>query len=210
MIECIPPPRPTSASSSTRSSRRTGVLVDEVLALAAAVQPPRDRDLRPFERAVTGRVVEEQLDLAVLGALARASEPAKRTSSGFSARSSCGASEPAAQTIASATFDFPEPFGPDHDGDARLEPDLDGLRKRLEAAQLDRTEVHALRRLARRADGGAPIRGEHARGLRGPRLRRLDEPERGERLLRGLLLGRLLRRAAARRRAARRRSARRT
>ena len=34
------------------------------------------------------------------------------TSSGFSARSSVGLSEPAAQTIASATFDFPEPFGP--------------------------------------------------------------------------------------------------
>ena len=27
MIECMPPPRPTSASSSTRSSRRTGVLL---------------------------------------------------------------------------------------------------------------------------------------------------------------------------------------
>ena len=87
-------------------------LVDEVLALAAAVEPPRDRHLRPLERPVARLVVEEQLDLAVLGALARLAEPAKRTSSGFSARSSCGASEPAAQTIASATFDFPEPFGP--------------------------------------------------------------------------------------------------
>src|SRR6185503_6959718 len=43
---------------------------------------------------------------------ARVSEPANRTSSGFSARSSCGESDPAAQTIASDTFDFPEPFGP--------------------------------------------------------------------------------------------------
>src|SRR5829696_229889 len=34
------------------------------------------------------------------------------TSSGFSARSSDGLRLPAAQTIASATFDFPEPFGP--------------------------------------------------------------------------------------------------
>ena len=32
---------------------------------------------------------------------------------------------------------------PDDDGDARLETDLDGFRERLEAAQLDRTEVHA-------------------------------------------------------------------
>src|SRR5215213_216128 len=42
----------------------------------------------------------------------RVFEPAKRTSSGFSALSSCGAMEPEAQTIASATFDLPEPFGP--------------------------------------------------------------------------------------------------
>jgi hypothetical protein len=39
-------------------------------------------------------------------------DPAKRTSSGFSARSSDGASEPVAQRIASETFDLPEPFGP--------------------------------------------------------------------------------------------------
>ena len=42
----------------------------------------------------------------------RFDEPAKRTSSGFSARSSEGVSDPAAQTIASDTLDFPEPFGP--------------------------------------------------------------------------------------------------
>src|SRR5438046_10002524 len=38
--------------------------------------------------------------------------PAKRTSSGFSARSSVGLSEPAAQRIASDTLDLPDPFGP--------------------------------------------------------------------------------------------------
>ena len=86
--------------------------VHEVLALAAAVQAARDRHLRPLERPVARGVVEEELDLAVLRGLARRAAPAKSTSSGFSARSSCGASEPAAQTIASATFDFPEPFGP--------------------------------------------------------------------------------------------------
>ena len=42
----------------------------------------------------------------------RVDEPPKSTSSGFSARSSDGVSDPAAQTIASATFDLPEPFGP--------------------------------------------------------------------------------------------------
>ena len=56
-------------------------------------------------------VVEDELDLAVVGGL-RVAEPPKRTSSGFSARISDGVSEPAAQTIASATFDLPEPFGP--------------------------------------------------------------------------------------------------
>ena len=70
-------------------------------------------------------------------------EPAKRTSSGFSARSSPGLIEPVAQRIESETFDLPEPFGPDHDRDSGLEPDLDRIDERLEPAQLDRLQVHA-------------------------------------------------------------------
>src|SRR4029078_3059831 len=46
------------------------------------------------------------------GGVLRVVEPAKRTSSGFSARSSPGLIEPVAQRIESDTFDFPEPFGP--------------------------------------------------------------------------------------------------
>src|SRR5262249_54811720 len=42
----------------------------------------------------------------------RPAEPANRTSSGFSARSSPGLIEPVAQRIESETFDFPDPFGP--------------------------------------------------------------------------------------------------
>src|SRR5207248_6763871 len=42
----------------------------------------------------------------------RSGEPAKSTSSGFSALSSDGASDPDAQRSASETFDFPDPFGP--------------------------------------------------------------------------------------------------
>src|SRR5512141_3305652 len=42
----------------------------------------------------------------------RPAEPAKRTSSGFSARSSDGESDPEAQSRASETFDFPDPLGP--------------------------------------------------------------------------------------------------
>src|SRR5205085_6395025 len=41
-------------------------LVHEVLALSAAMQAPRDRNLRPLERSVARRVVEQELDLAVL------------------------------------------------------------------------------------------------------------------------------------------------
>ena len=44
--------------------------VDEVLPLAAAVQPARDRELRELDRPVAVRVVEQQLDLAVVGRLA--------------------------------------------------------------------------------------------------------------------------------------------
>src|SRR5262249_45358701 len=42
----------------------------------------------------------------------RPDEPENRTSSGFSARSSPGLSEPVAQRIESETFDLPDPFGP--------------------------------------------------------------------------------------------------
>ena len=87
-------------------------LVHEVLALTAAMEPPRDRHLGEVELAeAAALVVEDELDLAALGRVP-SSAPLKSTSSGFSARSSDGVSEPAAQTIASATFDLPEPFGP--------------------------------------------------------------------------------------------------
>ena len=112
MIECIPWPSPRSASSSTRSSRRTAVLLTRYWP-----SPPRwSRRATESSAVVDGQrpvvVVEEELDLAEVGRAARSPPPAKRTSSGFSARSSVGLSEPAAQRIASATFDLPEPFGP--------------------------------------------------------------------------------------------------
>ena len=134
-----------------------GGLVDEVLALAAALQAPRDRDLavRQVGPGAVG-VVEEQLDLAEVDRLPPGVEPAKRTSSGFSARSSPGLIEPVAQRIESETFDFPEPFGPDDDGDPGLEADLDRVDERLEAAQLDRLQMHARKRLAAPADAARP------------------------------------------------------
>ena len=111
MIECMPPPRPTSASSSTRSIRRTGALLTRYWP-----SPPRCRR-RAIDTSANrkgpgaGLVVEEELDLAVVGRLAVLA-PANSTSSGFSALSSSGARLPAAQRIASETFDLPEPFGP--------------------------------------------------------------------------------------------------
>ena len=87
-------------------------LVDEVLALAAALQLARDRHLGIRQVGPgTVRVVEQEVDLAEIHR-PRPTEPAKRTSSGFSARSSPGLSEPVAQRIESETFDLPDPFGP--------------------------------------------------------------------------------------------------
>ena len=90
-----------------------GGLVDEILALATADEAARDRDLAVVDLVAEASVlvVEDELHLAVVGGRP-GREPPKSTSSGFSARSSDGVSEPAAQTIASATFDLPEPFGP--------------------------------------------------------------------------------------------------
>ena len=86
-------------------------------------------------------------------------EPPKSTSSGFSARiSDSVADDAAAQTIASETFDLPEPFGSDHDGHPGLELHLDRVRERLEAAQLDGAQVHRARTLTAATDGGSPHR----------------------------------------------------
>ena len=111
MIECIPPPSPRSASSSTRSIRRTPVRLTRY-----CPSPPRcrrraiessEKSTGPSPSALSNSSSTSQKSVAF-----RPAAPAKSTSSGFSARSSDGASEPAAQTIPSETFDFPEPFGP--------------------------------------------------------------------------------------------------
>ena len=87
--------------------------VDEVLALAAPVQAADDRDLGVVELAARRRPRCRRGARPRSGRPSAGSPmPAKRTSSGFSARSSLGASEPAAQISASAMFDLPEPFGP--------------------------------------------------------------------------------------------------
>ena len=120
-----------------------GRAVDEVLALTAAVQAAQERDLRERklgERAVL--VVEEELDLAEIGGwpvLAAREQHVVRLLGPELARSEApGGPEQRVGDVRLAGA-----VRPDHDGDSRLEPHLDGIRERLEAAQLDRSQVHA-------------------------------------------------------------------
>ena len=107
-----PGPRPTSGEQLDDVGPPHGRPVDEVLPFAAAVETAGDRDLLEVDsRQGAADVLEAQLDLAVRAGW-RPAEPAKSTSSGFSARSSLGARLPEAQSSASAMFDLPDPLGP--------------------------------------------------------------------------------------------------
>ena len=123
--------------------------VDEVLALAATVQTPHERDLgerQLGERAVL--VVEEQLDLAEVGrrpVLAACEEHVVGLLGPKLARSEA----PRGPEQRVGDVRLPGAVRPDDDGDALLEPDLDRLGERLEAAQLDRSQMHA----GRKSDG---------------------------------------------------------
>ena len=168
-----------------------GRAVDEVLALAAAVQPPRERDLGERQlgpRAVL--VVEDQLDLAEVDGLARrpSRRRARRRASRRAARAGQRAGRPEDRV---GDVRLAGAVRPDDDGDARLEPDLDRVHERLEAAKLDGLQVHASARLAGRADDGgrAATRPGAGRGLVALGL----EPR--QRLAGRVLLGVLLRRA---------------
>ena len=128
--------------------------VHEVLALASAVQAARDRHLRPLERPVARSVVEEELDLAVLRGLARRAAREEHVV-GLLGAQLVGRQRARGPDDGIGDVRLPGAVRPDDDGHSRLEPDLDGIGERLEAAQLDRTEVHALGRLAARTDGEA-------------------------------------------------------
>jgi hypothetical protein len=75
--------------------------VDEVFAFTTAVKPARDGELGELERTVAVLVVEEELDLGEGRRLAPVAACVQDV-----------VGLPAAQTIASETFDLPEPFGP--------------------------------------------------------------------------------------------------
>ena len=114
-----------------------GGAVDEVLALAAAVEPARDRELRVRQRPVAVLVVEQELDLAeVLGRAAAAAgeeHVVRLLGAELGRRERAGRPDDRVGDVRLAGA-----VRPDDDGDARLEADLDRVRERLEAAQLDR------------------------------------------------------------------------
>ena len=139
--------------------------VDQVLALAAAVQPPRDRDLAEVElrqRAVL--VVEQQLDLAEVGrrmaGRAREEDVVRLLRAQLVRAQRAGGPEQRVGHVRLARA-----VRADDDGDARLEANLDRLRERLEAAQLDRSQVHAAGGYGARR---MPPRPAHSLGLSHP------------------------------------------
>ena len=120
-----------------------GSTVDEVLALAAAVQPTRDRELRVVDGQRPVGVVEEELDLAEVGRPARAAACEEDVVGLLGAQLARAerAGRPADRV---GDVGLAGAVRTDDDADARLEPDLDRVRKRLEATQLDRAQVHEL------------------------------------------------------------------
>ena len=131
-----------------------GRLVDEVLALATADEPARDRDLAEVDLVAEAavRVVEHELDLAVIG---------RRTVRGAAEEHVVGLLGPqlGRRQRARGPDDrvgdvrLAGAVRADDHGDARLELELDRVDERLEAADLDGLEVHVGPTLTAGADG---------------------------------------------------------
>ena len=120
-----------------------GRAVYEVLPLAAAREPPHDRDLAELEVGdPTVLVVEEQFDLARVDRLPVAAAREEHVVGLLGAelrrrqRAGCPDDRVGDVRLAGAVR-------PDDHGDAGLEQDLDRFRERLEAAQAERAQVHA-------------------------------------------------------------------
>ena len=111
-----------------------GGLVDEVLALAAAMQPPRDRELGVLDRPRAVVVVEQELDLAEVGgaAVRRAGEEHVVGLLGAQLVRAERAGGPADRV---GDVRLAGAVRPDDHADARLEAHLDEIREGLEATQ---------------------------------------------------------------------------
>ena len=153
-IECIVPPSPTSASSSTRSVRRTGVRLTRYWPSPPADEPPRDRHLAEVELLAEAAVlvVEHELDLAVVGGGPgrRAAEEDVVGPVGTKLGRRERARRPHDRV---GHVRLAGPVRTDDDGDPGLEGHLDGVGERLEAAQLDGAQVHRAGSIAAAADG---------------------------------------------------------
>ena len=115
--------------------------VDEVLALAAAVQPPRHRELCVVDGQRPVGVVEEELDLAEVGSAARAAaceEDVVRLLGPQLGRAQ-GAGGPADRI---RDVGLAGAVRADDHTDARLETDLDRVGERLKTTQLDGAQMH--------------------------------------------------------------------
>ena len=135
--------------------------IHEVLPFAAAMKAARDRELGVVDRAVAVGVVEQELDLAEAGSEAaarpRVDHVIRLLRPQLRRRQRTGSPDDRVRNVR-----LPRAVRTDDDGDSGLQPDLDGIRERLEAAQLDRSEVHRPRRLAAPTDavvlGVCPLR----------------------------------------------------
>ena len=131
--------------------------VDEVLALAAAVEPARDRRARSSRRAASPScVVEEELDLAEVGgpAARRAGEEDVVGLLGAQLVRAERAGRPADRV---GDVRLAGAVRADDHADARLEANLDRVGKRLEATELYRAEMHVGRTLAASRTGRAEV-----------------------------------------------------
>ena len=147
--------------------------VHEVLPLAAAVQPARERHLR--ERKVgpgAVLVVEDQLDLAEVRGLA-ARGPGEENVVGLLGAQLVRAQRSRRPEDRIGDVRLPRAVRSDDDRDARLEAHLDRVHERLEPTELDRLQVHARRSLPSAADTAPTRERAAARARRAPRGRPL-------------------------------------
>ncbi len=118
-----------------------GRLVDEVLALAAAVETARDRQLRKLHGQRAVGVVEEQLHFTEI-ATTTARTAGEEDVVGLLGAQLARAQRAGGPADRVGDVRLAGAVRADDDADPRLEANLDGLRKRLEATQLYRAKMH--------------------------------------------------------------------